>query len=59
MKFLRALIRDERGQTAVEYMLILAVIVGVIVTLGNTFQSRFKGIVDSVFSKIDRKVKEL
>ena len=58
-KALGDLARDESGQTAVEYMLILAVIVGVIFALGDTFKKRFTGLVNSVFNSIDRKVKNL
>lgn len=50
---------DEEGQTAVEYMLIIAVIVAVIFALGKTFKSRFQSLVNTVFNQIDRKVKAL
>ena len=56
---LKELFREESGQTAVEYMLILAVIVTVIVTLGRTFKSRFNALVENVFNQIDRHVKNL
>lgn len=56
---LASLYGNEDGQTAVEYMLIIAVIVGVIMALGDTFKKRFQGLVNKVFSQIDRKVQSL
>jgi Flp pilus assembly pilin Flp len=52
-------IEDERGQTAVEYMLIIAVLVGVIFTLRGIFMDRFSKLVKGIFDQIDRKVQKL
>lgn len=56
---LAQLMADQQGQTAVEYMLIIAVIVGVIFSLGKVFKEQFTGLVNKVFSQIDRKVQQL
>lgn len=52
-------LREEDGQTTVEYLLIIAVIVVVISVLGKQMQTKIKDLVDTVFSGVNGKVKEL
>ncbi len=58
-RFWAEFLEDETGQTAVEYMLIIAVIVGVVLTLGQQFKTRFKSLVDTVFTQIEKKVNNI
>ena len=46
----------KKGQTAVEYMLIIAVIVAVIFTLGKVFKTQFTNISNSIFGKIGKQI---
>ena len=52
-------LREEDGQTTVEYLLIIAVIVVVISVLGKGLQERMKALIGKVFDGIDSKVDEL
>jgi Flp pilus assembly pilin Flp len=55
----KAFLREEFGQTTVEYLLIVAVIVVVISVLGKGFQSGVRKVTDSVFAGINAKIDEL
>lgn len=48
----------KRGQTSVEYILIIGVIVGVIMVFGNVFKTKIKGITEDLFSNIDNNIKQ-
>ena len=48
MKFLAS----ERGQNTVEYLLILAVVVGVVLVVGKMFKSQIGGIFNQVMGMI-------
>jgi Flp pilus assembly pilin Flp len=52
-------LKDENGQTTVEYLLIIAVIVVVIAVLGKGMQAQMKTLVENVFSGVNKKVKDL
>ncbi|MCB0416930.1 MAG: multidrug transporter [Bdellovibrionaceae bacterium] len=52
-------LREEDGQTTVEYLLIIAVIVVVISVLGKGLQTRLEQLIGKVFDNIDSKVDEL
>ena len=47
-----AALRNRKGQNTVEYLLMLAVIVGVALAVGKGFQTFFPEIFDSVKQKI-------
>ncbi len=51
--------KDENGQTTVEYLLILAVIVVVISVLGGKLKEKLPEVVDNVFGGINAKIKQL
>ena len=46
----------KKGQTAVEYMLIIAVIVTVIFALGKVFRTQFQELTTKIFGKIGSKI---
>ena len=52
-------LREEEGQTTVEYLLIIAVIVVVISVLGKGMQKQIKDLTDNIFSGINKKVQQL
>ena len=52
-------LREEEGQTTVEYLLIIAVIVVVISVLGKNLQQQLPKTIDAVFSGVNAKIKEL
>lgn len=52
-------IKEEEGQTTVEYLLIIAVIVVVISVLGKGLKDNIKTTVDSVFKGVNDKIKQL
>ncbi len=52
-------LRDEQGQTTVEYLLIIAVIVVVISVLGKGLRDKLPQTIDAVFSGVNGKIKEL
>jgi Flp pilus assembly pilin Flp len=60
MKFLRSfftkLWKEEKGQSTVEYVVILLVIVGLVVFLGGPLKDKAKELIDSVFGKITGKL---
>jgi uncharacterized protein (UPF0333 family) len=43
----------KKGQTSMEYMLILGLVVGVIVIFGKSIKSRIGDLVGNVFNKAD------
>jgi Flp pilus assembly pilin Flp len=50
---------EEEGQTTVEYLLIIAVIVVVISVLGKGLRDKLPGVIDNVFAGVNGKIKEL
>jgi len=50
---------DEQGQTTVEYLLIIAVIVVVISVLGKNLQEQLPKTIEAVFSGVNAKIKSL
>ena len=55
---LRKVIRDRRGQSTTEYILILAVVVMVALRFKSAFQTRLEGAVNDLGQKIDDGVKD-
>jgi Flp pilus assembly pilin Flp len=53
---LKQFLRDEEGQTTVEYLLIIAVIVVVISVLGKNLQQRIPETVSKVFQGVNKKI---
>jgi len=49
---------QKRGQTSVEYILIIGVIVGVIMLFGKTFRDKITGITDGLFSNINKNIND-
>lgn len=52
MKKTIRLLKSERGQNTVEYLLILAVVVGVVLVVGKMFKSQIGGIFNQVMGMI-------
>ncbi len=52
-------LRNRKGQTTVEYLLIIAVIVVVISVFGRVAQKRMATTVEAVFNGIDKKISKL
>ena len=50
----RKLMRDEQGQSATEYILIVSVIVGVVLVVGNVFKGQLKKIIGNVMSQVEQ-----
>ncbi len=48
----------KRGQTSVEYILIIGVIVGVIMLFGKSFREKIVTITDGLFSNINSNINE-
>lgn len=55
----RLFINEEEGQTTVEYLLIIAVVVVAVSVLGSTVKKNIGGVVDGVFKGINDKVSKL
>lgn len=55
----REFLKEEEGQTTVEYLLIIAVIVVVISVLGKGMKDNVKGVVENVFKGVNDKIKQL
>ena len=55
----RLFINEEEGQTTVEYLLIIAVVVVAVSVLGSTVKKNIGGVVDGVFKGINDKVGKL
>jgi Flp pilus assembly pilin Flp len=51
-KKLREWLRSERGQNTVEYLMMLAVIVGVILVIGKMFKPQISGIFNQIMGMI-------
>lgn len=47
-------VREESGQTTTEYILILAVVV----TMIMQFKTKFSGIINNIFGKLDSQIEE-
>lgn len=45
-------LREERGQNTVEYLMMLAVIVGVILVIGKMFKPQISGIFNQIMGMI-------
>ena len=52
MKKTMRFLASERGQNTVEYLLILAVVVGVVLVVGKMFKSQIGGIFNQVMGMI-------
>jgi Flp pilus assembly pilin Flp len=52
------LVRQKKGQTSVEYILIIVVIVAVVWAFGGQLKERIKGITDDLFSGISSGIKD-
>ena len=52
-------LKDENGQTTVEYLLIIAVIVVVISVLGKEMKNRLPATVEQVFKGVNAKIQQL
>lgn len=50
---LKQFLKDEQGQTTVEYLLIIAVVVVVISVLGKNLQDRVGKLTQNIFNQID------
>lgn len=56
---LKQFLREETGQTTVEYLLIIAVIVVVISVLGKGLKDKLPATIDEVFKGVNAKIKQL
>ncbi len=56
---LKQFFKDEQGQTTVEYLLIIAVIVVVISVLGKNMQKGVQDLTGQIFKNLTSKVDEL
>lgn len=56
---IKQFLRDEEGQTTVEYLLIIAVIVVVISVLGKGLRDKLPETINQVFAGVNGKIKEL
>lgn len=56
---LKSFLREEQGQTTVEYLLIIAVIVVVISVLGKGLKDKLPATIDEVFKGVNAKIKQL
>ncbi|MBI1859304.1 MAG: hypothetical protein HYR96_00085 [Deltaproteobacteria bacterium] len=52
-------LREEEGQSTVEYLLIIAVVVVVVSVLGSQMSKRLPGVIDEVFKGVNAKIKGL
>ena len=55
----RELKNSKSGQTSVEYILILALLVGVITLFGGQFKEKIQGIVGELFGNVSGGIKSL
>jgi Flp pilus assembly pilin Flp len=53
---IKQFLKDEKGQTTVEYLLIIAVVVVVISVLGAQLQKQLPGVVQKVFQGVNKKI---
>ena len=56
---LKQFLKDEQGQTTVEYLLIIAVIVVVISVLGKGLKDKLPTTVNAVFDGVNKKINSL
>jgi len=56
---IRLFLNEEEGQTTVEYLLIIAVIVVAISVLGKGLKDNIGKVVENVFSGVNAKIKQL
>lgn len=56
---MKQVIRNEKGQTTVEYLLIIAVIVVVISVLGAQLKQQLPSTVQKVFQGVNKKIDQL
>lgn len=52
-------LKEEQGQTTVEYLLIIAVIVVIITVLGKGMKDRLAKTIQIVFDGVDSRIKDL
>lgn len=51
--------KKKKGQTSVEYILIIAVIVGVILAFGKQFKEKMAGVTNDLFGGVSSGIKGL
>ena len=56
---MKQFLKDQNGQTTVEYLLIIAVVVVVISVLGKNLKEQLPGVVNKVFSGVNKKIDQL
>lgn len=56
---LKQFLKDEEGQTTVEYLLIIAVIVVVISVMGRELQKQLPDTVSKVFKGVNKRIDDL
>ncbi|MEO5668719.1 MAG: class III signal peptide-containing protein [Bdellovibrionota bacterium] len=49
----------KKGQTSVEYILIVGLLVGIVMMFGTTFKSKIGGVVGTLFGNIDTGIDKL
>jgi len=49
----------KRGQTSVEYILIIAAVVGVIMIFGKNFRGQIEGVTKSLFGGINKGITDM
>jgi Flp pilus assembly pilin Flp len=49
----------KKGQTSVEYILIVGLLVGIVMLFGKNFKDRIGGVVGSLFGNIDKSIGDL
>ncbi|MFM8314138.1 MAG: Flp family type IVb pilin [Deltaproteobacteria bacterium] len=53
---LKQFLREEEGQSTVEYLLIIAVIVAAVTALGSKLPGKVKELTDNIFKQMNGKV---
>lgn len=48
-------IKEEKGQSATEYILIVSVIVGVVMVVGKVFKGKLQKIIGSVMENVEKR----
>lgn len=56
-KFAKKSLKNNRGQGATEYILLVAVVVGIVMMFGPAIKSKLSATTDTLGSKIDDSVK--
>ncbi|MSP17945.1 MAG: class III signal peptide-containing protein [Bdellovibrionales bacterium] len=56
---LKQFLREEEGQSTVEYLLIIAVVVVVVTAMGNKIKPAIETLTTTIFSKINKQVSTL